>query len=111
MIKVKLFDQFKRELKPLAKKFRTLVVELNQLIDELERNPTQGKSLGSGLYKIRLSSQSKGGGKSGGFRVITYYVETKNDVETVYLVSIYDKSEFSTVSKTELLKLIENSLH
>jgi hypothetical protein len=39
-----------------------------------------------------------------------YYIETKNEIETVYLASIYDKSEFSTISKTDLLKLIEDEL-
>ncbi len=110
MIKVELFEDFKRELRRLAKKFRTLTSELNDLIDEIEQNPKIGTDLGAGLYKIRLASKSKGGGKSGGFRVITYYIETKGDIETVYLVSIYDKSEFSSISKNELLKVIENEL-
>ena len=110
MSKVALLENFKREFKPLAKKFRTLPHELGQLIDQLEVSPQLGTSLGSGFYKIRLASQSKSGGKSGGFRVITYYIETKNEIEIVYLVSIYDKSEFSTVSKGELQKLIEEEL-
>lgn len=44
-------------------------------MDSLEVTPKQDQSLGAGLYKIRLGSASKGGGKSGGFRAITYYVE------------------------------------
>ena len=89
---VDLLPDFKRRLKRLARKFRTLPNEVEKLLDSLEAAPTQGQSLGAGLYKIRLGSASKGGGKSGGFRIITYYVEQTAEGEVVYLVTIYDKS-------------------
>jgi hypothetical protein len=38
-------------------------------------NPKLGQSLGSNLYKIRLSASDKGKGKSGGFRLITYLIQ------------------------------------
>jgi hypothetical protein len=63
--------------------------------------------LGAGFYKIRLASKSKGGGKSGGFRIVTYYIEQKGDAETVYLITIYNKSEESSIDKKELLKILE----
>jgi hypothetical protein len=103
--RVEAIDEFKRNFKRLSKKFRTLNAELNELIIELEDNPKLGKSLGAGLYKIRLASDSKGGGKSGGFRVITYYVEETDDSEIVYLITIYDKSEEDSIKKNELLKI------
>ena len=62
------------------------------------------------LYKIRLGSQSKGGGKSGGFRVITYYLEETKDEIRVYFAVIIDKSEESTIQKKDLLKLIKKEL-
>jgi hypothetical protein len=99
---IKSIREFDVEFKKLNKKFRSLKNELTDLSRSLINTPKQGINLGSGFYKIRLGSQSKGGG----FRVITYYIETKNDMETVYLISIYDKSEFGTISKAELLKLI-----
>ena len=74
----------------------------------LAENPIQGKSLGAGLYKIRLASKSKGPGKSGGFLVVTYYVEQIGDEEVVYLVTIYDKSEEDTVRKEDLLDLVRD---
>ena len=88
-----LLPGFERRLKRLARKFRTLPDEVDKLLDSLSQHPTQGQPLGAGLYKIRLGSASKGGGKSGGFRVITYYVEQTVDGELVYLVKIYDKLE------------------
>jgi len=70
----------------------------------LEENPFSGIPLKKGFYKIRLVIKSKGKGKSGGARVITYF---KIVAETVYLISIYDKSEQSDISDSELGKLLD----
>ena len=37
--KVEIFPRFKRELKRLGKKFRSLLDEVDELIDDLEDNP------------------------------------------------------------------------
>ena len=97
---------FAREAKPLLKKFASLDGELKTLFAKLEVDATTGTSIGQGFYKIRLKIASKGGGKSGGARVITCIVAVQ---ETVYLLSIYDKAEQETISDrrlSELLKLL-----
>jgi hypothetical protein len=101
---------FTRRLKRLAKKFRSLSDELKAFEKSVEQNPKQGKDLGAGLYKIRLASKSKGTGKSGGFRVVTYYVEQIGDEQTVYLVTIYDKSEEESIDKDDLLAIVHQAL-
>lgn len=53
--------------------------------------------LSPGIRKIRMSITSKGKGKSGGARVITYTVVAAETEGSVYLMNIYDKSDFSTV--------------
>ena len=109
-VRVDSFSEFKGRLKRLARKFRSLPDEVDALTERLTENPRQGKSLGAGLYKLRLGSASKGGGKSGGFRVITYYVEQTAEGETVYLVTIYDKSEEDSITKDVLLELLSREL-
>lgn len=53
-----------------------------------------------------MAIASKGRGKSGGARVITYNVQqTEKDV-TITLMSIYDKSEISNVSDAYLRQLV-----
>ncbi len=95
--------QFDKELKQLAKKFPSLKKEYEELINEIEKNPFLGTSIGKGCYKIRIAISSKGKGKSGGARVITYvYVQGK----TVYLLSIYDKSEKENISDADLKKIL-----
>ena len=82
--------------------------EYEELINEIEKNPFLGTSIGKGCYKIRIAISSKGKGKSGGARVITYvYVEGK----TVYLLSIYDKSEKENISDAELKKILNTLLY
>ena len=109
-VQVSLLNEFQRRLKRLARKFRTLDDEIDQLVDALETTPHQGDSLGGGLYKIRLGSASKGGGKRGGFHIITYYVEQTAAGEVVYLVTIYDKSEEANILKNDLLNIIQTEL-
>jgi hypothetical protein len=86
---------FERELKALNKKYRSLKKDLAALIIQLEHQPATGTDLGGNCYKIRLAISSKRKGKSGGARVITY-VKVINT--TVYLLSIYDKSEMENIS-------------
>ncbi len=108
--KVVAINYFKTRFKRLSKKFKSLNQELATLANNLLENPKQGNPLGNGLYKIRLASKSKSGGKSGGFRVITYYIERKADTETIYLVTIYDKSEEGSIDKADLEKIIYEEL-
>ena len=97
--------RFERELKRLVKKYISLKNEYEKLIDELEQNPETGTPLGNNLYKIRLAISSKRKGKSGGARVITYL---KTEQKNIYLLSIYDKGERSTISDGEIQSILEN---
>ena len=72
----------------------------------LEIEPRSGTTLGNNTYKIRVAIKSKGTGRSGGARVITYVVTENSEV---YLLTIYDKSELSSIDD-KTLRLIINSL-
>ena len=103
--RVDTIEHFEREAKKLKRKFPSLKQEITNLVEELEENPKKGTPLGKGFYKIRLSIKSKGKGKRGGARVITYI---KIIDETVFLVSIYDKSIKSDIGEDELNALFGN---
>jgi hypothetical protein len=104
--KVETTHHFEREAKHLLKKYASLQGELEELGRELSKNPEIGAPLGNNLYKIRLAIASKGKGKSGGARVITYL---KTEQENVYLLSIYDKGEKDTISDTEIKQIFFNN--
>ena len=105
-------DNFRREAKKLIKKYRSLRDELQQLSEELEENPKLGTLITENVYKIRLAVKSKGKGKRGGLRIITYVdveiQEIDEDNTIVYLLSIYDKSDYENISDKQLKSLIDD---
>jgi mRNA-degrading endonuclease RelE of RelBE toxin-antitoxin system len=108
-IKISFSSFFDSQVKKFVKKFPSLADELKEFLESLQENPFVGKSLGAGLYKIRLASSSKGKGKSGGFRIINYIVtENKEDID-ITVLTIYDKSEDSTMKKDILVKMVKLS--
>ncbi|MCU0338651.1 MAG: type II toxin-antitoxin system RelE/ParE family toxin [Spirosomaceae bacterium] len=104
MIEIIPAASFRKALKPLAKKYRSLMNDLNQLADQIRNNPKIGTPIGHDCFKIRLAISSKNQGKSGGARVITC-VKIVN--EQVVLLTIYDKSERDNITDKELLALLK----
>ena len=96
--------EFVKELKWLAKKYRSLKAEMDALGDKLAEQPHIGTPIGNDCYKIRLAIRSKGTGKSGGARVITCVVAVRKEV---YLLSIYDKSDQATLTDKRLKELLK----
>jgi mRNA-degrading endonuclease RelE of RelBE toxin-antitoxin system len=101
--KIKSIPKFERELKRLAKKYVSLKNEYIELVQSLKEEPNQGTPLGNDCYKIRLAIASKGKGKSGGARVITY---VQVSLTTVYLLAIFDKTEKENIPDKELESLL-----
>ena len=99
--------RFDREMKYLVKKYPSLKDEYKALVEELEKNPEKGAPLGNNLFKIRLAIASKGKGKSGGARVITYL---KTEQGNIYLLSIYDKGEKDTISDKEIREILNSKI-
>src|SRR2546421_330830 len=96
-------EPFERKLKRLSKKYKSLGKDLAVVIDNLAANPTMGTPIGKNCFKIRVAISSKGRGKSGGARLITFVRVVKS---TVFLIDIYDKSEQANISEKELLQFI-----
>lgn len=53
-----------------------------------------------------MAITSKGKGKSGGARVITYLVTEDNEV---YLVYIYDKGQLENITKEQIIELLKKA--
>ena len=65
----------------------------------------QGDEITKDIRKIRMTIKSKGKGKSGDARVITFNILTDVKNGQVVFLLIYDKEEASTV-KVEVVKQI-----
>jgi mRNA-degrading endonuclease RelE of RelBE toxin-antitoxin system len=96
---------FIRKAKELKKRHPSLVTDLEELEKNLLENPKQGGDLGAGLHKVRLAVKSKGKGKSGGYRVITFLIQQSDADITINMLTIYDKADESSIDKKFLITL------
>jgi mRNA-degrading endonuclease RelE of RelBE toxin-antitoxin system len=104
-IEIALTPRFKRDLRVLAKRYRSIRGDLQSLIEELQAGETPGDRIAGlkyQIFKVRLKNSNIQKGKSGGYRVI-YYLKTQ---DKIILTTIYSKSDFSDVNN----KTIEDAI-
>jgi mRNA-degrading endonuclease RelE of RelBE toxin-antitoxin system len=98
-------DDFNKEVKRLARKYRSMPNDLEALKSELMENPKIGDDLGDNTRKVRMAVASKNKGKRGGARVITYYFLADIENAKIYLLTIYDKGEQGSISEKTIERL------
>jgi len=101
------FKSFVKDVKKLKKRYKNILNDIENLKLELENNPTIGTSLGHGIFKVRVKNSDKNQGKSGGYRVITLFMDEEG---ILYLVKMYDKGEIETIKTSTLSEIIEGEL-
>ena len=99
---------FVKNMKRLAKKYKSFLSDLAQFRKDLIENPSMGTDLGNGVRKIRMAVKSKGKGKSGGVRVITFNVIINETDTKITLLTVYDKSEQEAISDKEIRILLRS---
>jgi mRNA-degrading endonuclease RelE of RelBE toxin-antitoxin system len=104
--KINTIPRFEKDVKKLKKNFPKIKNDLIEVINKLSSNPKLGITLGENIFKIRIPNSSVPTGKSGGFRIITYY---KNN-NTLYLVTIYSKSKQDNILTTKLKQIIQEEI-
>ena len=102
---IKVSDDFAREAKHLTKKYPSFKKDFSDFLKSIAENPLQGDEITKNIRKIRMAIKSKGKGKSGGARVITFNILTDVNDGQVVLLLIYDKENASTV-KINIVKQI-----
>ncbi|WP_414542672.1 type II toxin-antitoxin system RelE/ParE family toxin [Nostoc sp. CCY0012] len=96
-IQIVLTLRFKKDLRELAKRYRSIRSDLQPLIEQLQAGEIPGDRIAGSKYqvfKVRLKNSNIQKGKSGGYRVI-YYLKT---AQVIILATIYSKSDISDVS-------------
>ena len=78
---IRTIDVFDRQAKFLAKHYPSFRNDLADFLKALQKNPLAGSDLGGGIRKVRMAIASK------------------------VLLSVYDKSEHSTISDKEIMRL------
>lgn len=97
--------EFKRNLRVLAKKYRSIRSDVQPLIDRLQAGELPGDQVAGvrmTIFKVRLHNSDLQKGKRSGYRCI-YYVKTDTDI---ILVTIYAKSEQSDVSPARIRSIM-----
>ena len=107
--KITYTPDFAKALKHLAKKYKSMKDDYAKLLIDLRANPLLGVDLGRNLRKVRMSIASKGKGKSGGARVITYALILAETDAEIKLLTIYDKSERENITDKDLLDLMQKN--
>jgi hypothetical protein len=99
-------DNFNKAVKKLKKRFRNIEKDYTAFVDSIKSGDDLGIHLGDNIYKARIANSDKNSGKSGGYRLITYLKLVENEL---YLLFIYDKSDFENISENEIDSLIMNA--
>jgi len=96
---------FNRNLRSLAKKYRSIRSDIQPVIEQLERGELPGDRI-SGIayevFKLRIRNSDIQKGKSGGYRLI-YYVKT---AKGIILLTIYTKFDQADIAADELRSII-----
>jgi mRNA-degrading endonuclease RelE of RelBE toxin-antitoxin system len=72
-IQIEFTDEFKRNLRKLAKSYHSIRTDISSLLAELERGELPGERIQHSryrVYKVRVNNTDTRKGKQGGYRVI-----------------------------------------
>ena len=102
--KILTIPEFDKNIKQLNKKYKNIKLDIKNFILELQQNEKLGTHIVNNCYKVRIKNSSVPTGKSGGFRIITYYVD---ESQNIYLLNIYSKSEQTTITNQKINELLK----
>ena len=105
LIQVKASPTFKRNLRALAKKYRSIRKDIQPVIEQLEQGESPGDripGIGYAVFKLRVRNSDTQKGKSGGYRLI-YYVKTETGI---IFLTVYAKSEQVDIAAEDIRNII-----
>ena len=107
VVRVEATAKFKRDLRVLAKKYRSIRKDIQPIITQIEAGKILGDrvtGIGYTIFKLRVKNSDIQKGKSGGYRII-YYLKT---TDKVILVTIYSKSKREDISAQEIKQVLSD---
>jgi mRNA-degrading endonuclease RelE of RelBE toxin-antitoxin system len=105
LIQVEASSTFNRNLRKLAKKYRSIHNDIQPIIEQLEQGQLPGDQIpgvGYAVFKLRVRNSDTQKGKSGGYRLI-YYVKTTMGI---ILLTLYTKSEQVDIAAEDIWNII-----
>jgi mRNA-degrading endonuclease RelE of RelBE toxin-antitoxin system len=104
-VQVEAAPVFNRNLRKLAKKYRSIRNDLQPVIEQLEQGELPGDQIpgvGYAVFKLRVRNSDTRTGKSGGYRLI-YYLKTTTGI---ILLTVYAKSEQVDIATDDIQSII-----
>jgi mRNA-degrading endonuclease RelE of RelBE toxin-antitoxin system len=108
-IRIQFTDEFKGELRTLAKRYRQIRADIQPLIEQLQAGEFPGDQIsGTGytVFKVRAKNSDIRKGKSAGYRIIYQILSP----DSILLLLIYAKSDRTDVSTEEIQNAIKKFL-
>ncbi len=105
LVKVEASPTFKRNIKTLGKKYRSIRQDVEPIIKQLQKGELPGDKItgiGDSVFKLRVKNSDVTKGKSGGYRLI-YYCQTATGI---VLLTIYTKSEQVNIATEDIKRII-----
>jgi mRNA-degrading endonuclease RelE of RelBE toxin-antitoxin system len=105
LIQVETSPTFNRNLRTLAKKYRSIRNDIQPVIEQLEQGELPGDQIpgvGYAVFKLRVRNSDTQKGKSGGYRLI-YYIKTATGI---ILLTVYAKSEQVDIAADDIQSII-----
>jgi mRNA-degrading endonuclease RelE of RelBE toxin-antitoxin system len=105
-------SEFKRNLRALARKYRSIRSDLQSVIDQLQSGEIIGDQITGTrftVFKVRVRNSDIRKGKSSGYRLI-YYLETPTSIALVTIYSKLDQGDISPQQLRRILKEFEDRL-
>lgn len=99
-------SEFKRNLRALAKKYRSIRPDLESFIKNLKSGAVPGdqvKGVGHTIYKARIKNSDIQKGKRAGYRLI-YWIKAPGNI---ILVTIYSKLDQNDISPKQIRQIIK----
>ncbi|MDB9418193.1 type II toxin-antitoxin system RelE family toxin [Microcystis aeruginosa] len=104
-IEIRLTPRFQKDLKILAKRYRSIRQDLQPLLRTLQTGQTPGdriQGFNFPVFKVRLKNSDIQKGKSGGYRVI-YYLQTQT---AIVLITLYSKTDQTDITDRAIAEAI-----
>lgn len=86
----------------LLKKYHHAKDDLDNFTADFTKNHQSAKTIKANICKVRIKNSDKAKGKSVGYRIYYYVVEN----ESVYFLTIYDKSDNESIDESVLDEII-----
>lgn len=108
IVRVEASPTFKRNIKTLGKKYRSIRQDVEPVIKQLQQGELPGDKITGvsySVFKLRVKNSDVSKGKSGGYRLI-YYCQTATGI---ILLTIYTKSERVNIAAEDIKQIISQS--